>query len=43
MGWVGGFGDVFSSDYPFGKRKCEKCGHAHGKKKCSCGCENIEK
>jgi hypothetical protein len=32
MGWVGGLGDVFSSEYPLGKKKCKKCGHAHDKR-----------
>jgi hypothetical protein len=43
MGYYGGLGDVFSSDYPIGRKKCTKCGHAHNKKKCGCGCENNEK
>lgn len=42
MGYFGGFGDVFSSDYPGGRKRCSKCGHAH-KEKCTCGCENVEK
>ena len=44
MGYYGGLGDVFSSDYPIGRKKCKECGHTHGLKKCDvCGCESDKK
>lgn len=44
MGWIGGFGDVFSSEWPIRRKKCDKCGHAHGKERCqTCGCGSSNK